>query len=153
MKEQRSGAAEDSALTVIYDGQCNLCLASVDRLGRLGSRAELTFVPLQNLDRLQGRAAERVLDVGEEALRDRMHVVDGAGRLYAGSDAVVRILRTVPGFGPAGWLYRLPGMSRLGDWIYRYIAERRYDWFGKADEACSPDECRVPPGDMTDKTL
>jgi predicted DCC family thiol-disulfide oxidoreductase YuxK len=151
MKKSRAYAADQEALTVIYDAQCRLCLASVDRLRRLGSRGELSFVPLQHLDDLQGLAAEVVKEADEASLRERMHVVDGAGRLYAGSDAIVRILRTVPGFGLAAWVYRIPGMRRLGDRLYRYIADRRYDWFGKVDEECSSGACRIP-ADHPDKT-
>ncbi|MBW5447889.1 DUF393 domain-containing protein [Cohnella sp. CFH 77786] len=42
-----SGRPQLSRLTVVYDGECNLCLAAVDKLRKLPVRADLTFVPLQ----------------------------------------------------------------------------------------------------------
>jgi predicted DCC family thiol-disulfide oxidoreductase YuxK len=35
----------------------------------------------------------------------------------------------------------------IRDWIYDYVAENRYKWFGKKDK------CMVPIGDMVDRFL
>ena len=134
-------------LYVFYDGTCNLCLASVKRLKELRSSAELLFIPLQSLD---GDAAGRypaVASLSKEALAAKMHVADDQGRLFAGADGVVRILWTVPGFRLLAPLYRLPGMKRAMDALYRYIAARRYDWFGQTDESCESGACTLPRRD------
>ena len=148
ISSRESGAGEQ--LTVLYDGNCRLCMATVERLRGIGSRASLRFISLQELDGRDAPAMPAIGDIPQERLMERMHAIDGEGRVYAGSDAVVRILRTVPYFGFAGWLYRLPGMSRLGDAVYRYVARRRYDWFGRTDEGCSSGSCELPRGSSMD---
>ncbi|WP_274650008.1 thiol-disulfide oxidoreductase DCC family protein [Paenibacillus humicola] len=131
-------------LHIFYDGSCRLCLASVKRLKELRSSAELLFIPLQSLDGDAARLYPAVAALPKETLAAKMHVADGEGRLYAGADGIVRILRTVPGFRLLAPLYRLPGMKRAMDALYRYIANRRYEWFGEADESCESGACALP---------
>ncbi|UVI28098.1 thiol-disulfide oxidoreductase DCC family protein [Paenibacillus spongiae] len=129
---------------VLYDRQCKLCLASVKRLKELHTSAELRFVSVQSY--LDG-TGEEIPDFGSvdrEKLLAKLHVVDEAGRAYAGADGVVRIIRTARGLSWLAVLYKIPGMSRLADALYRYVANRRYDWFGKTDEGCENGVCSLP---------
>ncbi|GLX69510.1 thiol-disulfide oxidoreductase DCC family protein [Paenibacillus glycanilyticus] len=131
-------------LYVVYDGTCNLCIGTVTKLKELRSNAELIFVPAQSLKEA-GVKVPGIEKVAETELYEKMHVADEKGQLYAGADGVVRILRTINGFRLLAMLYRLPGLSRVGDLVYRYIAKRRYDWFGRTEQSCSVNGCALPP--------
>ncbi|OBZ12458.1 thiol-disulfide oxidoreductase DCC family protein [Bacillus sp. FJAT-26390] len=133
-------------LYVIYDGQCNLCLASVAKLKELHSKADLHYVQIQQLE-AEGQAQKLVPHIRSlkfEELYEKMHVADERGELFAGADGVVRILRTVKGLRWLSSFYRIPGMKRAANYIYRFIASRRYEWFGKTEQSCSINGCELP---------
>lgn len=133
-------------LYVIYDGYCNLCLASVAKLKELHSKAALQFIQIQQLEAAGDTEAllPRSPQLDFAALYEKMHVIDERGKLYAGADGVVRILRTVNGFGWLSAFYRIPGMSRIADRMYRFVANRRYEWFGSTEQSCSINGCDLP---------
>ncbi|WP_138752379.1 thiol-disulfide oxidoreductase DCC family protein [Paenibacillus sinopodophylli] len=133
-------------LYVLYDGYCNLCLASVAKLKELPSRADLQFIQIQQLESVEDsvQLLPRSTKLDMAVLYEKMHVVDDQGKLYAGADGVVRILRTVKGFRWLSAFYRIPGMSRIADRLYRYVANRRYEWFGSTEQSCSINGCDLP---------
>jgi predicted DCC family thiol-disulfide oxidoreductase YuxK len=142
-------------LYVVYDAECALCAGAVRQLAAVrGARAELRFVPLQALeakaDGMRETVApepngwpDRLTRLDPEALRAQMHVVQADGAVFAGAEAVVRIMRELPGWRFLSRLYRVPGLGRAADAAYRYVARRRYDWFGKADEGCAAGACAL----------
>ncbi|HTG69177.1 MAG TPA: DUF393 domain-containing protein [Candidatus Udaeobacter sp.] len=135
-------------LYIIYDGHCNLCLASVAKLKGLNSNADLHYVQIQQLEASveteQPIPLFRQLNYAE--LYEKMHVIDEKGQLFAGADGVIRILRTVKGLRWLSAFYRIPGMKRAADHIYRFVADRRYDWFGSTEQSCSIHGCEQPQG-------
>ena len=133
-------------LYVLYDGTCNLGLASVKRLKGLRSSADLRFASVQSLEESPG-LVPIPLNLTREQLLTKLHVVEPSGACYAGADGIVRILRTVGGLRLLAPLYRIPGMRKAADALYRYIAARRYDWFGKADEGCANGACSLTDRD------
>lgn len=137
---------DKDVLYVLYDGECSLCTASVNGLKRLDSAAELRFIPLQSMEGNDAPRIPGLAGVGMEALYEKLHVADPAGRLFAGAEGVVRIMKTVPGLRWVGILYAIPGMGRLGDAVYRWIAKRRYDWFGRTETGCAGSSCKLPAG-------
>ncbi|WP_219837948.1 thiol-disulfide oxidoreductase DCC family protein [Paenibacillus sp. R14(2021)] len=130
-------------LIVLYDGTCNLCLASVRRLKELQSTAVLRFIPVQSLEETY-ETIPVLSAVTNDQLLTKMHVVEMDGTLHAGAAGVVRILRTVRGLKWLAPLYRVPGLRGAADALYRFIAARRYDWFGKTDENCHEGVCTLP---------
>ncbi|CAM4366031.1 thiol-disulfide oxidoreductase DCC family protein [Paenibacillus tarimensis] len=134
-------------LYVLFDNTCMLCKQTVARLKQLHSAAELVYVPLQLLDEPDAPEVPGAASLNREALLEKLHVVDMSGRIYAGADGIVRIMRTLRGLRRLAWLYRLPGMRLLADAVYRYVAKRRYDWFGRADEGCAGGACSLPRRD------
>ncbi|WP_028611804.1 thiol-disulfide oxidoreductase DCC family protein [Paenibacillus harenae] len=146
MGAKKIQAQPGERLYVIYDGNCNLCLASVARLKDLPADCELLFIPIQQIENAgkERRLAPGIEKLATEALYEKIHVADESGRLFAGADGIVRILRTVKGLKWISACYRIPGMKRLADRLYRYVAVRRYDWFGSAEESCSVHGCELP---------
>lgn len=138
-------------LYVLYDGVCNLCLASVRRLKELPSSAELHYAAVQSLAD-SAALIPAAASIPQEQLLSKIHVVDADGNVFAGADGIVRIMRTVRGFQWLAVLYRIPGMGAIANALYRYIASRRYDWFGKTDESCHSGACSLPNHNRDNKT-
>ncbi|MCA0755252.1 DUF393 domain-containing protein [Paenibacillus sp. N4] len=138
---------ETETLYVIYDGNCRLCLASVSKLKELPTRSALDLIPIGQLEALEEDSIplRALRGINNEELYEKIHIVDGNGRVFAGADGIVRILRTVKGLKCLSMLYRIPGMRRMADRLYRYIAARRYEWFGSAGQSCSINGCEREP--------
>jgi predicted DCC family thiol-disulfide oxidoreductase YuxK len=121
---------------VLFDGICNLCVGSLPWLLRMDRRDCLRFGTLQS-------------EVGTELLRrcglsgdydESMVVVEG-DLAYTESDAVVRIAWHL------GFPWALGSIASvvpkvIRDRAYRFLANNRYDWFGKREQ------CLVPNDDL-----
>lgn len=120
---------------VFFDGVCGLCDRAVKRLLKMDGRRVLRFAPLQ------GETAHELLAAQDTQDLKSMIVYDGRGAARY-STAVVRILWHVGGFwrflSYCLWLIPKP----IRDFGYRFVAHRRYRWFGKTEA------CRLPqPGE------
>lgn len=132
-------------LYVLYDGRCNLCLGTVERLRAMRNlQAELQYVPLQALEGEHPPDVPGRERLDPDAMRAQLHVVQADGAVYAGAEAIVRIMRAMPGLRLLSRLYAVPGLGKLADIAYRYVAKRRYDWFGTSDGGCADGACALP---------
>ena len=145
---------EDSVLVsgfhhlVLFDGQCNLCNASVDFLLRSDAQRRLIFCAQQH------PAAQRALEEAGHSLPpisfgdgDSVLVLAPDGQLHERSAAALQ----------AGWalggpwrILALLGMavpSRLLDMAYDWVGRNRYRWFGKRNS------CRLPTADEAQQFL
>ena len=130
-------------LTVVYDGECNLCLATVDKLRSMPVRAELTFVPLQRLLSGEIEPWPGIDDVPPAELAAQMHVTDGQGRRYSGPDGILFLMRRIPYLSWLAALGEWPGLSGVVRSLYRFVARHRYRLFGRT-ESCSDGACSLP---------
>ncbi len=113
---------------LFFDAECLLCSRSVQLLLRLDRRGVLRFAPLA------GPTARSLRTRGLPLPGDPHTVVllDPGGKLYTASDAVLRVCRYLPWpWRAAAVLQALP--SELRDLLYRWIAQRRYRWFGTSE--------------------
>ena len=120
---------------LFFDGVCGLCDGFVSYIIERDQADSFRFATLQ------GRAAaERGLAMQD--WRESSFVLEEDGVRYEASDAVLRVLIMLGG----GWrllawvLLRIPRSFR--EVAYRFVARRRYGWFG-VREACrlpTPDE-------------
>src|SRR5260221_13071484 len=80
-------------LTVLYDGACGLCRASVARVRRIDRDGRIELLDLH-----EPAAAARFPQVNrEEALR-LMQAVDSGGKVYSSVDALARLRLSVSGW-------------------------------------------------------
>lgn len=107
--------------TVLYDGECPICLRAVRQLKRLDSRRTLTFIPAQDPE-----VPQRFPFISPEALESSMHLVTPGGEVREGADALESILGLLPVLSWAEWMFRVPGARLLARKIYRWIARNRY---------------------------
>ena len=122
-------------LTVLYDGACNLCRASVDRVRRVDSHGHIELLDLHDTS-----VSDRFPQIDfEEAMR-LMQVVDPAGRVYSGADAWARIGLALPGWNLLAWLLLVPGLHFFAKHFYAWVARNRYRW---NRELCADGTCAL----------
>jgi predicted DCC family thiol-disulfide oxidoreductase YuxK len=124
-----------SELTVLYDGSCSLCRASVVRARRFDSRHRIEFLDLHDPS-----ARARFPQVDPEAAMRWMQAVDARGRISGGADAWARIGLLLPGWNLLAWLLFVPGIHGLATKIYSWIARNRYRW---NRDLCADGTCAV----------
>ncbi len=125
---------------VLFDGVCGLCNRTVDFLLRADRRGRLRFAPLQG-PTAAALLADRHLPLDlQTVLYARQR--DGAQtEVLDRSSAILAILGDLGGGWRAAAALRIVPRP-LRDAVYRFVAARRYRWFGKRDA------CRVPaPGE------
>ena len=106
--------------TLIYDGECGMCRAAVERLRRWDREKVLAFVPFQD------DAAVARFGIGLPALAAAMHLVLPGGRVFTGADAAPELLRLLRGKRWLAPLFRVPGVLPLARRAYAWIAARRH---------------------------
>lgn len=115
--------------TVLFDGVCNLCNASVQFIVRRDPTGRFRFASLQS------EAGRRLLEEHRLPTDELSTVVVVAdGRAYTRSDAALRVARGLGGAWPALAALRLVPRP-LRDAVYGLVARNRYRWFGRR-EAC-----------------
>ncbi|MCC5847989.1 MAG: DUF393 domain-containing protein [Verrucomicrobia bacterium] len=125
---------------VLYDGQCGLCQRSVRFLLRHEKAPVLKFASLQS-------------DFGQSLLKkhdlktdlSEMVLIEN-GEVKTGPEGALQSCRYLK--APARWLAVgrvLPPPLRRG--LYRFVARRRYRWFGKSDV------CALPAPEQSDRFL
>jgi predicted DCC family thiol-disulfide oxidoreductase YuxK len=134
---------EPPVLHVVYDAECNLCLATAAKLQAIRTESRLEWISLQSLASGETPAWPAIAGIPPERLAAQLHVTDEAGRLYGGPDAVMRLLRDVPSLKWLGVVGSWPGLRTVGAWAYRLIARYRYRLFGR-NESCSNGVCALP---------
>ncbi len=122
-------------LTVLYDGNCALCRASVARLRRLDRGGRIALLDLHDPS-----VPARFPQVDREKALRRMQAVDAAGRVSSGVDAWAQIARALPGWRVSAWLLGIPGLHRVAEWVYAWVARNRYRW---NREACADGSCTL----------
>src|SRR5437870_5633819 len=104
---------------ILYDGDCRSCTASARRFDRTFRRRRFLFLPLQT------NWVMKRLDLEPGAPLEEMRVLTADGRDIGGADAVIFLARQIWWAQPFAALARLPGMHKLLDRGYRWIAAHR----------------------------
>jgi predicted DCC family thiol-disulfide oxidoreductase YuxK len=123
---------ENNAPTILFDGVCNLCNASVQWVILRDKKAQFRFASLQS------EIGQRLLAKyhgAEKGLDSVVLVADD--RVYFYSDAPLEIATRLGGWWSVVGIFRwVPRWVRDG--IYRFIARNRYRWFGKQESCMLP---------------
>jgi predicted DCC family thiol-disulfide oxidoreductase YuxK len=125
---------------ILYDGSCRFCTAQSRNLAALARRGAVEAVNFQAAGLL-----ERFPGISHEACMQAMHLVTPDGRIYKGFEAAVRAVATRPVLGWIAYAYYLPGLRQMIDWLYAFIAARRYRLFrrSRATSECESGTCKL----------
>lgn len=117
---------------VLFDGVCNLCNSTVDRIIRNDKKERFLFCSLQSEE-----GKNLLIKYGIDS-KNTDSIVLLEGKAYSvRSTAALRIAKKMGGLYPILFgAIILPESWRDG--IYNWIAKNRYRWFGKREQ------CRVP---------
>ena len=131
----------DEQPVLLFDGVCNLCNGLIQWIIPRDPAGKLKFAPLQSE---LGTAIQQRHGLDPTDL-DSVLLVEGP-KLYTKSTAAIRVAEIL------GWPYLLLRAGRplprtLRDRIYDFVADNRYDWFGKKDQ------CMVPDEDVSDRFI
>ena len=130
------GANVDQA-TLLYDGQCPLCLKSVDVLRRLDWFRVLHYQDARILESIPkvtpSLVPERLLEEMHLVTPDRQHVYHGFG-------AFRWMAWRLPLFTWAAPFMYLPGVPTIGQSVYLWVARNRYQLV-----PCNNGVCHLPP--------
>ena len=124
--------ASHPAAVIIFDGVCSLCTWSVQFIIRRDPRGRFAFASLQSPE-----GARELSACGDCARSTDSIVLIQDGVCYTESGAALRIARGLSGLWPL--LSLLLVVPRpLRDGVYRFVARRRYRWFGQASSCLLP---------------
>lgn len=128
----RSRAA--ASWTVVYDGRCPLCLRTMVMLDAADWRHRLAVVDLESeWPRLAAVAPSLTTDQARLA----MHVIGPDGTVHRGFFAFRELAGVLPVLWPLWPLLHLPGLGRLGPWVYQVVAGRR------TRHVCAAEVCEI----------
>ena len=131
-----SPAERPEADVVIYDGNCRICTAQINRLPWWDCQGKLSYLSLHDPE-----VARRYPDLSHDYLMTNMVLVDRAGKRHAGAAAARYLSRHLPQLWLLAPLLHIPFSMPLWQWCYRQIAKRRYLLGGRTD--CDGDACAV----------
>lgn len=118
---------------ILFDGMCNYCSGWIDFIIKHDKKDYFRFATLQSDIAKKFLAKKNIL---AENLPDSIILIEGE-KIYFRSDAGLRIQRKLN--FPFPLLYFLIIFPRfIRDGVYDFIADHRYQWFGKKEN------CRVP---------
>ena len=127
-------------MTVVYDGACAFCTSSAVGLQRRFGPDRVSLLDLQEPGAMAAHPALR--GVTPEAAMQRMHVVLPDGRVFAGAEAVARVVASAGWVGRLAFVYYVPGVRQIADAGYRFVARHRYRLFGRTHR-CDGGTCEA----------
>lgn len=126
---------------ILFDGVCNLCNGAVQWVIERDGAGVFRFASLQSEI---GQTLVQEYDNPTEDLDSVVLIADGD--CYTKSRAALGVLKRLG--VPYSLLYPFVFVPRVvRDRVYDFVADNRYDWFGKRDS------CMVPDPELEDRFL
>jgi predicted DCC family thiol-disulfide oxidoreductase YuxK len=134
------GQADNTAI-ILFDGVCNFCDNSINRIIRHDKKNHFRFAPLQSEI---GKKLSREHGIDTEKT-DSIILVEN-GKAYTRSGAILRISKHMNRLYPLMYgLLIVPAFIR--DAVYDIVARNRYKWFGKKES------CMIPTAEIRNKFI
>ncbi|WP_047981513.1 thiol-disulfide oxidoreductase DCC family protein [Ornithinibacillus contaminans] len=116
---------------IIFDGECNLCNASVQFIIKRDPTARYKFTSLQS-------------EIGQQLLQENRipptldsFIYIENEKVYSKSTAALKVCRRLGGLWKLAYVcIIIPRPVR--DLVYEWVARNRYKWFGKRDSCMLP---------------
>lgn len=115
-----TGEPGDAPWTVVYDGECRVCIRSVNLLRDHDRYGRFELVAYQS----QG-VMDRFPDITPAAFEASVQLIGPDGRRWEGADAVAKIFSLTPRTRILAWLFRIPLVRPIARRAYRLFARHR----------------------------
>lgn len=127
---------------ILFDGVCNLCDATVQRVIEHDKKDVFRFAAIQS-----EIGKEIINHIGiDTAKTDSIILYEPGHAYYYKAEAAMKIAKQMGGwFSIVGWFNFLPEWISNG--VYDYVARNRYKWYGKKNE------CMIPTPELKAKFL
>ncbi|MEW5675338.1 DCC1-like thiol-disulfide oxidoreductase family protein [Flavobacterium enshiense] len=118
---------------ILFDGVCNLCDATVQKVIKVDTNDNFRFVPLQS-----ELGKEIISYIGIDIQKTDSIILYEPGIAYhIKAEAAIEIAKTI------GGIYALLGIfSVFPNWLkdigYDFVARNRYKWYGKKESCMMP---------------
>jgi len=117
---------------ILFDGYCHLCSRSVRFISKRDKKKLFTFIPINSKEAQQLLGLHGIVDLLPETV-----ILFENSKIYQKSTAILRIARLL-GFPWSIFYAFIIVPEFIRDWIYLFIARRRYRWFGKRETCYIP---------------
>jgi predicted DCC family thiol-disulfide oxidoreductase YuxK len=123
--------------TVIYDGHCKVCGKLVKMLTKWDRNHVLEIIPSQ-----APGVQQRFPWIPPRAYVESVQVVRTRdGKTWQAAAALEELLNILPKGKLISWLFKIPFVRPIADWLYRWFARNRYK-FGCGEH------CQLRPQDL-----
>ena len=117
---------------LLFDGVCNLCNHSIQFIIKRDPKSKIRFASLQSE---VGQHFIKKYHLQSDELKTIILIEND--NFYRRSTAVLRVSRYMSGLWPMASVFLIiPPFIRNG--VYNWIANNRYQWFGKQDSCWLP---------------
>lgn len=106
--------------TIIYDGECGLCLHSVEWIRARDRHHAFEYLPYQD-----EALSVRFPGIQRTECERALHLVTVDDSVLVGADALPPVLAKLPRWRALAPLLALPPLRPLSRWFYRRIAQVR----------------------------
>ena len=117
---------------ILFDGVCNLCNASVNFVIKHDKKERFLFASFQS-----DAAKEILLQFNLKNLYEDTVILVEDHKVYDKSTAALKIAKHLNGLFKAFYVFIIVSKF-LRDPIYRFVANHRYQWFGKRESCVIP---------------
>lgn len=105
-------------LVVYYDGACNLCNTTVNKLSKRDIDKNILFLKIQDISLNE-------LPRSKDSLMERMHCKK-ENEIYSGISAFIEIFSLIKGYKFPLLLMKFANRIGIGEKIYNLVARNRY---------------------------
>ena len=107
---------------IIYDGYCQFCLASIEKLLIMDSLGYLKKIDYHQVDDVKMLHP----NLTKELCHSQLHLIEPGGRIYGGFFIFRRLCFKIPMLYPFIPIFYFPGSGIIGPLAYRWVAKNRY---------------------------
>lgn len=133
--------AENKYSLILFDGVCNLCNSSVNRVIKNDKKNKFKFAALQSEKGFEIQKKYQLDTTKTESM-----ILIENNKVYYKSSAALRTARGMDKLYPLLFvLIIIPAFIR--DFVYDFIAKNRYKWFGKKES------CMIPTQEMKERFI
>jgi len=106
--------------TLIYDGECGICRRSVKWIRQRDEEERIELLPYQD-----PAVPERFPEIPQSDMERAMQLVARDGARWEGARAAEELLAVLPRWRVAAPLFKIPGVRRVAERVYRWVASNR----------------------------